>query len=721
MTKLGSGSVAFVGALLLPALVACAGDTGSSGRNDMQTASTDHKHTNHLIDENSPYLLSHAHNPVDWYPWGEEALTKAKTEDKPIFLSIGYAACHWCHVMERESFENEAIAAILNEHYVCIKVDREQRPDLDDIYMTFTQALTGGGGWPMSVFLTSDLKPFFAGTYFPPDDRYGRPGFTKVITEIASAYVEERATIIESADRITEQLTRRMQGEPGQALLTADLIARGAAQVMRGFDQTNGGFGNAPKFPHATELALFFRHYRNSGDMSYRQAAEKALLAMARGGIYDQVGGGFARYATDAQWLVPHFEKMLYDNGVLVPLYAEAFQISGDSTYLEIVRGTLDFILREMTDPTGGFYSALDADSEGEEGKFYVWSEAEIDAIVGEDAALFKKYYSVTPGGNFEGHNILNLTSTSQQVKAESGLDDFEDRMAQARERLLEARAARVRPLTDDKILTSWNGLALGAFCRGYELTGDRRYLEAARKNAAFVRHDLFRDGTLTHSYREGRHSDGQFLEDYGYYLHGLMELYQVDHSADNGRWLEFAVELADNAIGLFQDGEGALYMREAGQEDLLYRPQEITDNARPSPGSYLISALFKLGRLTEQNKYTEAGQLSLRALSGSIAREPGSMASALLALDYHLKDKIEIVIVGDGAERAGMLEDLRKRYLPNALLAVSEKGGDEWPLFEGRKAGKGEAVAFVCRNSACRLPVTTAAELTQQLDEMVK
>jgi uncharacterized protein YyaL (SSP411 family) len=373
-----------------------------------------------------------------------------------------------------------------------------------------------------------------------------------------------------------------------------------------------------------------------------------------------------------------------------------------------------------MTDPTGGFYSALDADSEGEEGKFYVWSRAEVDEIVGDDAELFKAYYNVTDGGNFEGHNILNLTLASEKVKKESGLADFDDRMARAREKLLEARSGRVRPLTDDKILTSWNGLALGAFARGYEVTGDMQYLDAARKNADFVRSDLFNRGKLTHSYREGRHSSGQFLEDYGYYLHGLLELYQVDHSSDNNRWLEFAVELADNAIELFQDDEGELYMREAGQEDLLYRPREITDNARPSPGSYLIESLLKLGRLTERNEYTAAGQLSLRSLSGTIARQPSGLASALLALDYHLKDKIEIVIVGNGNERKRMLDDLQRRYLPNALLAVSEDGNDNWPLFEGRKANNGEAVAFVCRNSACRLPVTTAAELAQQLDEIV-
>jgi uncharacterized protein YyaL (SSP411 family) len=404
-----------------------------------------------------------------------------------------------------------------------------------------------------------------------------------------------------------------------------------------------------------------------------------------------------------------------------VQVYADAFQITGDTAYLETIRGSLDFVLRELTDRSGGFYSALDADSEGEEGKFYIWSENEINEIVGDDAELFRDYYNVTAAGNFEGHNILNLTENSQRVKEQSGLADFDERMARARQKLLEARSKRERPLTDDKILTSWNGLALGALARGYEVTGDVRYLEAARKNAHFVRTELFRDGRLTHSYREGRHSVGRFLEDYGYYLHGLLELYQVDHSADNIRWLEFAVELADNAIELFQDDEGILYMREEGQDDLLYRPREDTDDALPSPGSYLIASLLKLGRLTENNDYTAAGQLSLRALSGTMARHPGGTASGLLALDYYLKDKIEIVIVGNGDERVRMLEELRSRYLPNALLAVSDEGDERWPLFVGRTADRGEAVAFVCRNSACRLPVTTAAELVGQLDEAAR
>jgi uncharacterized protein YyaL (SSP411 family) len=410
---------------------------------------------------------------------------------------------------------------------------------------------------------------------------------------------------------------------------------------------------------------------------------------------------------------------MLYDNGLLVPVYAEAYLVTRDSFYLDVVRGTLDFILNEMTDGDGGFYSALDADSEGEEGKFYVWSKPEIEQALGAEADLFCDYYNVTSGGNFEGYNILHVTEESARLRQKSDSSEFDNRLAAARAKLLKVRSGRVRPNTDDKILTSWNGLAVGAMCAGYRVTGDRRYLEAAVRNAGFVQTTLYRDGKLTHSYRDGRHSDGQFLEDYAYYLHGLIDLYQVGHSSNNGRWLGLAVRLADSALSLFMDDQGNLYMRESNQDDLIYRPKDDTDGALPSPASVLIESLFKLGRLSGDEKYSAAGQKGLRALSGLMARYPGGVASALLALDYHLSDKIEVVIVGDGPERQGMLDQLRMSLPPNAILAVSDRGDNGWPLFEGRRAESGQVVAYVCRNSACRLPVTTAAELLEQLAGM--
>lgn len=571
----------------------------------------------------------------------------------------------------------------------------------------------------MSVFLSPDLKPFFAGTYFPPEDHLGRPGFRRVIAEIAAAWREERQQVVDSADAIAERLKAHVEQSVWQTLLTSDMIARGAAELMNGFDQTHGGFGNSPKFPHATELTLFLRRYEHSGDLAYRRAAEKALKAMGRGGICDHLAGGFARYSTDAEWMVPHFEKMLYDNALLVPVYADAYRLTREPFYLEIVRGTLDFVINEMTDPGGGFYSALDADSEGREGKFYVWSKAEIEqSLSGDDAALFCKYYNFTATGNFDGRNILHVTENSERIRQESGIAEFDRRMGDARRKLGLVRSTRTRPLTDDKILTSWNGLALRALAVGYRVTEDERYLAAAVKNAEFVRETLYRDGNLTHSFREGRHSEGRFLEDYSYYLRGLLELYQVDHSDNNGRWLDFAESLAHHAVRLFLANDGALYLREDGQADLIYRPREDTDGALPSPASVLIESLLKLGRLAGNDNYTSAGEKALRALSGQIAAYPSGMASALLALDYHLQDKLEIVIVGDGPERARMLDLLRLALPANALLAVSNEGNNGRPLFEGRVAHPGEVTACVCHNSSCRLPVHTAEGLVKQLED---
>ena len=685
-------------------------------RFDTMKTDTNHKYTNKLIIENSPYLLSHAHNPVNWYPWGEEALNKAKEENKPIFLSIGYAACHWCHVMERESFENETVAAIMNEHFVSIKVDREQRPDLDEIYMSFTTAMTGSGGWPMSVFLTPDLKPFFAGTYFPPEDRYGRPGFKKILSEIATAYQTEQTSIIESAQKIFAEVHSRVNTASDRAILDSGMVARGAEQLMGGFDQTYGGFGQAPKFPHAMELSLFLRHYRRSGDLRFLQSAEKALMGMANGGIYDHLGGGFARYSTDERWLVPHFEKMLYDNALLVRAYAEAYQITSNERYKTVIKETLDFMLREMLNRNGGFYSALDADSEGEEGKFYIWSQAEIESVLGkEESKTFISFFNVTPGGNFEGHNILNLTSYSDRVRQEAGTD-FDQYIAEAKSKLLAERSKRMRPLTDDKILTSWNGLTLTALCRGYQITGEAKYLEAAQSNALFVSEEMFQDGHLTHSYREGARSQGEFLEDYGYYLFGMIDLFECD---GNKRWLEFANELAVRAISLFSDDEGELYLRPGGQADLIYRPKEQTDGALPSAGSYLIHSLLRLHRITDKAKYLEAAENSLAAVSGTINRYPAGMAAALFAVDYYLGDKIEVVIVGAGRERQEMLREIYRRYSPNRTVLVGASEDTVSPLFEGRRAMDGKVTAYVCRNSTCQLPVTTIEALKRQLSNL--
>ncbi len=678
----------------------------------------DHKHTNHLINESSPYLLSHAHNPVNWYPWGDEAITRAKAEDKPIFLSIGYAACHWCHVMERESFENEAIATILNEKFICIKVDREQRPDIDQIYMTFTQAMTGHGGWPMSVFMTPTLRPFFAGTYFPPDNQMGRPGFLHIIAELASAYAESRSQVVESADAIFDEIYRHVNQTGDTTVVNEGMLTTAVGYLMQNFDHAHGGIGAAPKFPHPLELSLFLRYSRRSGDLTFMLAAEKALSAMARGGIYDQIGGGFARYSTDAHWLVPHFEKMLYDNALLVPTYAEAYQISGNELYLSTIRGTLDFILRELTDPGGGFYSALDADSEGVEGKFYIWSLQELKDILGDDADTVIKYFNATMVGNFEGENILHLSLQSDRLEVSVGETELKAIVTRGKAKLLDARNRRVRPLTDDKILTSWNGLAVTALCKGYQVTGEKKYLEAAVANAEFVRRELYRDGKLTHAWRQSIHSSGEFLEDYAYYIRGLIDLYESDTLGDNSRWLSFVLELADKAAQ-FMDADGFFYLRPDKQDDLIFRPKEETDGALPAAGSVMLLNLLKLHRLTEKRELLDMAQRGLRAISGQLARYPSGMTSALFAVDFQMSRKIEVVIVGDGDTRDGMLSEAYKRFLPNRVIAFAPASGGKGPLFEGRLSTDGATRGYVCIDSVCSLPALTVEDFAKRLSEI--
>jgi len=486
--------------------------------------------------------------------------------------------------------------------------------------------------------------------------------------------------------------------------------------LMRNFDDANGGFGSTPKFPHGIELSFFLRYYKNSKDSTYLKAAEKALMAMAQGGIYDQLGGGFARYATDEKWLIPHFEKMLYDNGLLIPVYVEAYQITGKEEYKKVIIETLDFIMREMTDKTGGFYSALDADSEGEEGKFYVWEKTEIDRILGDDSPTFCEYYNITNRGNFEGKNILNLTPVSHRVRSEFKTGDFEQFINSAKERLMAERDKRIRPLTDDKILTSWNGLALSAFCKGYQITGDKKYLETAIRNAEFVKNELFDDNKLTHAYRKDIHLDGQFLEDYSFYIRGLLDLAQTDHN-NTDKWISFASELASNSIDLFMDDNGTFYLRPSGQSDLILRPKDETDGAIPSAGSLLISSFFKLNRITGEKKFLDAADKGLRGVAAIIEKFPGSMTAALSALDYYLNDKIEIIIVGENSNQSDLVREINNRFIPDLILAVSDNGNSEIPLFEGRASENGEVKAYVCRNSACNLPVSNVEDLKKQLD----
>jgi len=675
------------------------------------------KHTNRLVNENSPYLLQHAHNPVDWYSWSDEALEKARKEDKPIFLSIGYSACHWCHVMEKESFENETVAEILNEHFISIKVDREQRPDLDQIYMSATTAMTGSGGWPMSVFLTPDLKPFYAGTYFPPEERYGKPGFTSLITEIAKAYRTDRENIEQMAERVTNALKNRSGLADGEVALDTSHISNARRGIMNSYDPINGGFGNQPKFPHGTEISFLMKRYSETGDEKLLLAVNRSLTRMARGGIYDQLGGGFHRYSVDARWLVPHFEKMLYDNGLLAAVYSEAYQLTKNELYRKTVRETLDFVLRELTDQTGGFYSSLDADSEGEEGKFYVWRKDEVEKVLGDGTRMFINYYNVTDQGNFEhGNSILNVDATSDQFKERSGLsaDRFDTTLDELKQKLFAARSERPRPITDDKILTSWNGLMISGFAKGYQITGDDRYQRSALKAAEFVGTELYKDGILIHSYRNGKVSRGEFLEDYAYYIQALVDLYEIAHDY---KWIRLAADLAEKAWAKFADRHGNLYLSPDGQEDHFMRPADIHDGALPAPGSILINAMLRLAVITGDESFTQHAEQALTAISGPIAAMPNAMVSAVTALNSLHSDRIELVVVGNGDRRA-FLDEIHSYYLPNRVIVVSSTGEEPIPLLEGRTAND-QTMAYVCRNFACRLPATSPDQLRRQLDDL--
>jgi len=675
------------------------------------------KSTNHLVDETSPYLLQHAHNPVDWYPWSDEALKKARDEDKPIFLSIGYAACHWCHVMENESFENEEIASLLNENFVAIKVDREERPDIDQIYMSATMAMTGSGGWPMSVFLTPDLRPFFAGTYFPPEDGLGRPGFKPLIKEIAAAYRNDRSRLENFSRSLVDALQKNSCNEESAGELNETIIHNALDNLLAHHDRVNGGFGSAPKFPHPFELSFLMKKYVTEKRRDLLEAAIHSLRSMARGGIYDQLGGGFHRYSVDARWLVPHFEKMLYDSALLTVAYAEACKSTGDPLFSRITRETLDFMLSEMKNKDGGFYSSLDADSDGGEGAYYVWTYDEISGILDDKAENFTKYFNVSRMGNFEnGTSILNLDASSDSLRGrfQDGPDQFDQDMEESRKLLLDARNNRNRPATDDKILTSWNGLALSALAAGYQVTRDERYRKAAVETAEFLRANLYRDKKLFHSFRDGRVSGGPFLEDYAYLIEGLVNLYEIDYDFS---WINLAVELAEDGLELFSDDSGHLYLSPDGSADHFIRPRDVFDGALPSPGSIFIRDLLVLARLVGRDEFRQKAAGALAALSGSMTKTPMAMISTIESLDYYLSPEIEIVVVGKD-NRRNFLDEIYGRLLPYRLLVVSDQGEEPIPLLEGRHE-TGETIVYVCRDYVCRIPATSLDEFRKQLEQL--
>ncbi len=683
--------------------------------------------TNHLQGTNSPYLLQHAENPVEWYPWGAEALERARREKKPIFLSIGYAACHWCHVMAHESFEDPETAALMNEQFVNIKVDREERPDLDSIYMAATQALTGSGGWPMSAFLTPELRPFYAGTYFPPVRRYKMPSFREVLSSLAEAWREQPAEI----ERVAGQLAAQLQaaasaGGEGRMLSQADLEAATKA-LLEGYDWGYGGWGQAPKFPQPMLIEFLLRRAVEKAAQGEEalKAARHALQAMARGGMYDVVGGGFARYSTDNFWRVPHFEKMLYDNAQLALAYLHGWQITGDESYKRVVIETLDFVEREMTSPEGGFYSSLDADSEGEEGKYYAWTREQIREALPDDRQfeLFAAAYGVTERGNWEGKVVLQraLDDASLAARFQMAPEDVQARLAGGHKQLLRARERRIRPATDDKILTGWNGLMLQAYAQAARFIDDeakrRTYAEIATRSGAFLLDALRTDGKLHRSWRAGGLGPDGFLEDYAALVLGLLDLYEMDFGE---RWFDAAWKLADEMIQRFGDTAGGFFDAPPGDEGLLLRPKDLQDNATPAGNALACMALLRLAALTGRGEYRDQAERALQLVTDPLLRFPTAFGYWLSAADMARNEVQEIAIVYEGGRESArsLLEVVNAAYRPNAVLAGAAYPPSELapPLLLDRPLREGKPTAYVCEKFVCKQPVNSPDALRQQL-----
>jgi hypothetical protein len=688
-------------------------------------------HRNRLANETSPYLLQHADNPVDWYPWGEEALARAAAEDKPILLSVGYSACHWCHVMAHESFENESTAELMNRYYVNIKVDREERPDIDGVYMTAVQALTGQGGWPMTVFLTPDGRPFYAGTYFPPDDAYGRPGFPRVLQAIHEKWEGGRSEILDSAESITVHLQEAAQRSgSGVVGITRDM-PDGAMKVFQSnFDAAWGGFGSAPKFPSPGNLEFLLAHHTRTRGADQAgptplEMVTHTLRRMATGGMYDQLGGGFARYSVDAHWLVPHFEKMLYDNAQLVRVYLHAFQVTGDAFFERVVRETLNYLEREMLSAEGGFHAAQDADSEGIEGKYFVWTVAEIDALLGSDAPLFNVCFGVTPEGNFRdphhpellGRNVLTRWVEANALAAQFGLGtaELEAKIAGMRARVLAARDRRVPPGLDDKVLTSWNGLALAAFAEAGRVLGDQRYREIAEQNARFVRERMWDQGRLLHTYKAGRATVEGMLEDYAYYGLGLVELYKLTGELSHLRW---ARDLFEAIVERFHDARGGGFFETSDRsEALLLRQKSTFDAASPSGNGSVAVLGTWMARYFGIPEWEGFTSEVVNLVHDHMLQATTGFGSTLQAIEFTLAPHRELAIIGERTARAPLEREAGRRYLPWVVIAPSAAAAG-LPVFEGRTAGDG-ATAFVCEGMACQLPVATPEALAAQLDAL--
>jgi len=677
--------------------------------------------TNRLINEKSPYLLQHAHNPVDWYPWSDEAFEKAKREDKPIFLSIGYSTCHWCHVMERESFEDSEVAEILNREYVAIKVDREERPDLDHIYMSFCQAMTGHGGWPLSVFLSPDKKPFFAGTYFPKESRAGMPGFITILIGISLAWKTRREELLREGQSVLQHINRSRVVQTGNTVTQED-VSRAYRILRRTFDQEYGGFGRAPKFPTPHLLSFLLRYGVLNNEQTAIDMAVKTLDGMYRGGIYDHVGGGFSRYSTDEKWLVPHFEKMLYDNALLLMAYAEAYQLLGREEHRTVVEEVAAYILREMTDPEGGFYSAEDADSEGVEGKYYLWTPAEVLEVLGEkDGREFCELYDITETGNFEGKSIPNLIKTPLEH-----IKERKHALAVARQKLLQSRDNRIHPHKDDKILTSWNGLMIAALAKSFRIIGDTACLRAAEKAMNFILTRLRRsDGRLMARYRQGEAAYPAYADDYAFVIWALLELYEATFNSD---YLRVALELNRDLLRLFwDDREGGLFFYGSDVEEEILRPKESYDGAIPSANSITVMNLMRLSRITESPELEEKASRVLSAFAFTVKQYPPSYTALLRAAMYLLYPSREVIVVGerDSGEVKEMLESINANFLPNTIVMfrpLPDDGITELnPRLREYVALDGKATAYVCQNYACQAPVTSASDLKRMIELPVR
>lgn len=675
---------------------------------------------NRLAQENSPYLLQHVDNPVDWYPWGEEALQKAQEEDRPILLSIGYAACHWCHVMAHESFEDEATAAFMNRHFVNVKVDREERPDLDSIYMQAVVAMTGQGGWPMTVFLTPDGRPFYGGTYFPPAPRFGMPSFMQLMQGVINAWQTKRAEIEKSAGDIAGHIQRTVSLDGRSTDLTPELLARATAALGQTFDGERGGFGGAPKFPPSMTLEYLLRRHLGSGDAGALHMVETTLQKMAYGGIYDQLGGGFARYATDANWLVPHFEKMLYDNALLARVYVHAYQVTGKSLYRRIAEETLDFVAREMRHEDGGFYSSYDADSEGEEGKFYVWTPQQVRDVLGDDADLFMLYYDVSERGNWEGTNILNIPREPEEVArlAQMDVEALHASIEEMKLKMRAARAQRVWPGLDDKVLTAWNGLMLAAFAAAGRALQRPDYTEIAVRSAQFLHGTMRREnGRLLRTWKAGGQPKyNAYLEDYAYLADGLLALYQTTFDE---QWFVWARELADLMLAHFRDEEGGFFDTSDDHEALLHRPKDVQDNATPSANAMAALTLLRLSLYTGDGRYWEVAETAVASLSQAMLKYPGAFAHWLCAADFMLSEPREVAVLGDPGvdDTEALVETVFAQYRPHLVVAMGGSRSDV-PLLAGREMLDGQATAYVCRNFVCRLPVTQPDALAEQLEQ---